>query len=155
MSLIQQFQEIRRDGKVVDESMTGLDMIRAGWAPDKVLVLRWMYSDRLIELRSPFGLLSRIVATREYIVVLEDTDAGGQYTTLTTYLPDGTPHMTFQNIVPINNHPEAGIFASFRSPESTVPTAFSVLFDVYRNGGRFQVEIDAVTGNVLGAHEVR
>ena len=32
--------------------------------------------------------------------------------------------------------------------------AFAVLFDVYRNGGRFQMEIDAVTGDVLGAHEV-
>jgi len=154
MSVIQLFQEIRRDGKIIDESMTAEHMIRTGWAPDKVLVLRWMCSGRLIELRSQFGFLSRIVATREYVVVLEDTDAGGQYTVLTTYQPDGTPHMTFQNIMPINNQPEAGIFASFRSPESSVPTAFSVLFDVYRNGGRFQMEIDAVTGDVLGAHEV-
>ncbi len=154
MSYIQQFQKIRRDGKVIDETMTPEAMIRAGWQPDKVLMLRWMWYDRVVELRSQFGFLSRIVASREYVAVLEDTDAGGQRSMLTVYQADGTPRMTFQNVVPINGQPEAGIFASFRLPQSGVATAFSVLFDLYRNGARYQVEIDAATGNILAAQEV-
>ncbi len=154
MSLIQHFQKLRRDGKVIEESMTGEDMIRAGWMPDKVIALRWTWYDRTIELHSQFGFLSRVVASREYVAVLEDSDAAGQRTILSVYQADGTPRIMFQNVVPIAGEPEAGIFASFRSPQSGMPTAFSVLFDVYRNGGRFQVEIDAASGSILGVQEV-
>ena len=154
MSVIQQFQKIRRDGKVIDESMTPEDMIRAGWMPDKVLVLRWVWYDRTVELRSQFGFLSRIVASRELLAVLEDTDASGQNTVLTVYHTDGSPRMTFQNNVPIAGKPQAGVFASFRSPQSGVPTAFAVLFDVFYNGARYQVEIDAASGNILSTQEV-
>jgi hypothetical protein len=70
--VISNFQHIRRDGKVIPEGMTGVEMIAAGWVP--------------------------------------------------------------------------------RSP---LPTAFAVVFRVYRNGAAYRVEIDATTGEVLGAEEVR
>lgn len=154
MSLIQQFQMVRRDGKVIPETMTAVEMIRAGWAPDKVLALQWQGPAGMVELRSPFGFLSRIVPSREYLAVLEDTDAGGQSTVLSVYQADGQPRVTFQNNVPIKGAPEVGRFASFRSPQSGAPAAFAVLFDVFRNGARYQMEIDAGSGGILGCEEV-
>jgi hypothetical protein len=38
--VISNFHEIRRDGKVIPEGMTGVQMLAAGWEPDKVLWLR-------------------------------------------------------------------------------------------------------------------
>jgi hypothetical protein len=154
MNLIERFQSIRRDGKIIEESMTPVEMIRAGWQPDKVLVLRWVWFGRTIELRSQFGFLSRVVQSREYVAVLEDTDATGQHAVLTVYQADGSPREIYRNVLEISGKPEAGEFASFRSPQSPLPTAFCVLFDVFRNGGRFQVDIDAASGAVLAMHEV-
>jgi hypothetical protein len=154
MNSITTFQEIRRDGKVIEESMTPEDMIRAGWQPDKVVALRWVWYDRTIELRSPFGFLSRVVPSREYVAVLEDTDAGGQHAVLTVYQTDGSPRGTFRNVLEIAGKPAAGEFRSFRTPKSPLPTAFCVLFDVFSNGGTYQVDIDAASGAVLGMQEV-
>lgn len=154
MSLIQQFQEVRRDGKVIAETMTPEEMIRAGWTPDKVLLLQWQGPGGVVELQSSFGFLSRVVASREYLAVLEDTDAGGQSTVLSVYQADGRPRVTFQNNVPIKGAPEVGRFASFRSPQSGAPAAFAVLFDVFSNGARYLIEIDAASGGILSCEEV-
>jgi hypothetical protein len=62
--------------------MTGVEMIAAGREPDKVLRLQWDWDGHPIELASPYGLLSRIVRSREYLAVLEDIDATGYHARL-------------------------------------------------------------------------
>jgi hypothetical protein len=158
--LISNFQALRRDGKVIPEGMTGVQMIAAGWEPDKVLRLQWDWCGHPIELPSPYGLLSRIVPSREYLAVLEDTDATGDRATLSIYLPDGTLQKSFLNILEFPEtanmpaHKEAGEYVWFETSKSPVPTAFTVVFKVYRNGATYRVDMDAATGIVLGVEEV-
>lgn len=154
MNRIEQLQEIRRDGKIIEETMTPEAMNRAGWTPEKILALRWVWCGASVELRSQFGFLNRVVASRDYLVVLEDTDAEGQLTTLSVYRGDGTKYMTFQNVIPFAGESEPGRFASFRSPQSDLPTAFSVLFDVFRLDTRYQVEIDAASGSFIEVQQL-
>ena len=158
--MISNFHKIRRDGKVIPEGMTGEQMIAAGWEPEKVLWLRWDYYGNPIELASQYGFLSRIVASREYLVVLEDTDASGQHATLSVYLSNGTFRGSFPNILDVPGplggpvHREAGEYAWFQTPRSPLPTAFAAAFKVYRNGATYRVELDAATGGVLSIEEI-
>jgi len=97
--VISNFHKIRRDGKVIPEGMTGVEMIAAGWEPDKVLWLRWDCDGHPTELASHYGLLSRVVPSHEYVAVLEDTDATGDHATLRVHLADGTIRESFSDIV--------------------------------------------------------
>jgi hypothetical protein len=158
--VIVNFQEVRRDRKVILEGMTGVQMIASGWEPDKVLSLRWDYYGHPIELVSPYGFLSRVVPSRAYLAVLEDTDSTGDHATLSVYLPNGTRRKDFLNILEFPEaaqspaHKEAGEFVWFQTPKSPLPTAFAVVFKVYRNGATYQVDIDAATGTILGTEEI-
>jgi hypothetical protein len=153
-------QYIRRDGKIIPEGMTGVQMIAAGWEPEKVLRLQWDCDGERIELTSPYGFLSRIVRSREYLAVLEDTDATGYYAALSVYLPDGTLQQTLPNAVEfpataqLPARSEPGEYVWFLTPKSPLPTAFAAVFKVHRNGATYQVDIDAATGAVLGILEV-
>jgi hypothetical protein len=158
--VISNFHEIRRDGKVIPDGMTGVQMLAAGWEPDKVLWLRWDWYGHPIELASPYGLLSRVVPNHEYLALLEDTDASGDHATLRICLPDGTIRENFPNILEwagtadSGARKEAGEYVWFQTPKSPLPTAFAVVFKVYRNGATYRVDIDAETGAVLGTEEV-
>jgi hypothetical protein len=158
--VISNFQKIRRDGKVIPEGMTGVQMIVAGWEPDKVLRLRWDWDGHPIELTSPYGLLSRVVPSHEYLAVLEDTDATGYHARLSVYLPDGTIKESYPKLLDFPAtakslaHKEPGEYVWFQTPKSPLPTAFAVVFKVYRNGATYRVDIDAATGAVLGTEEV-
>jgi hypothetical protein len=158
--VISNFYEIRRDGKVIREGVTALEMITSGWEPDKVLSLRWDWDGHPIELVSRYGFLSRVVSSREYLAVLEDTDATGGHATLSVYLPNGTRREDFPNILEFPEtakfpaHKEAGEYVWFQTPKSQLPTAFAVVFRVYYNGATYRVDIDAASGAVLGTEEV-
>ncbi len=158
--MISNFQATRRDGKVIPEGMTGVQMIALDWEPDKVLRLQWDCNGQAIELVSPYGFLSRIVASREYVAVLEDTDATGWYAKLAVYEADGTIRQNFPNVVDFPEtarfpaHTEAGEFVWFETQKSPVPTAFGIVFKVNRNGATYRVDMDAATGAVLGAEEI-
>jgi hypothetical protein len=158
--VISNFLEFRRDGKVIPEGMTAVQMITAGWEPDKVLRLQWDWDGHPVELVSPYGLLSRIVRSREYLAVLEDTDALGYHAKLSVYLPDGTLRGDLANIVEFPEterwpaHTEPGEYLWFETTKSSLPTAVGVVFEVYRNGATYRVDIDAATGAVLGTEEV-
>jgi hypothetical protein len=157
--VISTFLEFRRDGKVIPEGMTAVQMITAGWEPDKVLRLQWDCDGHPIELASPYGMLSRIVRSREYLAVLEDTDATGYRARLSVYLPNGTLRGELADIVEFPEaarwpaRTEPGEYLWFETPKS-LPTAFGVVFKVYRNGATYRVDIDAATDAVLGIEEV-
>jgi hypothetical protein len=158
--VISNFQAFRRDGKVIPEGMTGVQMLSAGWEPDKVLRMQWECNGHPIELVTPFGFLSRIVRSRDYLAVLEDTDATGDRASLSIYLPNGTLQTNLPGIVvfPADAkspaHKEAGEYLWFQTPKSPLPTAFAVVFRVYHNGATYQVDIDAATGAALRTEEV-
>jgi hypothetical protein len=158
--VISNFHEIRKDGKVIPEVMTAVQMITAGWKPDKVLYLRWESCGLPVELASPYGFLSCIVPSREYLVVLEDTDVTGGHARLSVYLPDGTLGRSLPNIVDFSVmarqlwHEEPGEYVWFESTKSTLPTAFGAVFKAYRNNATYRADIDAATGTVLGIEEV-
>jgi hypothetical protein len=158
--VISNFRELRRDGKVIPEGMTAVQMIAAGWEPDKVLRLQWDWNGHPIELVSPYGFLSRIVRSHEYLAVLEDTDATGDYARLSVYLPDGTIRESFPNILEFPGtaqspaRTEPGEYVWFETPKSTLSTTFGAVFKVYRNNATYRADIDAATGAVLDIEEV-
>jgi hypothetical protein len=41
--IIQNFKEIRRDGKVIDDNSTTAQLLSLGWAPEKVNRIEWEY----------------------------------------------------------------------------------------------------------------
>lgn len=149
------FIEVRRDGRVIDESMTTDRMLEEGWLPDKVIALRWDWSGTMIELRTAFGFLAQIVPDREYVAVLEEIDGTGDHAVLSVYNANGALHRSFRNLVEVAGTLEVGEFSWFEEPVSPLPTAFSPVFTVARTGGTFQVDIDAASGAVLGVNEVR
>jgi hypothetical protein len=158
--VISNFHEIRKDGKVIPEGMTGVQMITAGWEPNKVLYLRWESCGLPVELASPYGFIRHIVPSREYLVVLEDTDEFGDNTRLLVYLPDGTLWRNLPNIVDFSvmaRHlwqEEPGHYVWFESTKSPLPTAFGAVFKAYRNNATYRADINAATGAVLGIEEV-
>jgi hypothetical protein len=85
---------------------------------------------------------------------------GCDHATLRVYLPDGTIRESFPNILEwagtaeSGARKEAGEYVWFQTPKSPLPTAFAVVFKVYRNGATYRVDIDAATGAVLGTEEV-
>jgi hypothetical protein len=141
--VISNFLEFRRDGKVIPEGMTSVQMITAGWEPDKVLRLKWDWDGHPIELTSPYGLLSRIVRSREYLAVLEDTDAVGSHAKLSVYLPDGT----LRGIL--------GISWSFRKPRDGQRTRSQEnISGSRRRGRRFRLRSEWFSGSIATAQPI-
>jgi hypothetical protein len=85
---------------------------------------------------------------------------GCDHATLRVYLPDGTIRESFPNILEWAGtaesvaRKEAGEYVWFQTPKAPLPTAFAVVFKVYRNGATYRVDIDAATGAVLGTEEI-
>lgn len=73
------------------------------------------------------------------------------------YLSDGTFCANFPNILEFSEsvaHKEPGEYVWFQTSKSPPPpTAFAVIFKVYRNGATYRVDVDAATGAVLGTEE--
>ena len=149
------FVELRRDGRVLDESMTPERILDLGWQPDKVLALRWDYFGTPVDLRTTYGFLAQLVPNREYVAVLEETDETGDHSLLSLYQSNGALVRSFRNLIQIGAIWEVGEFLWFEEPVSSSPTAFSPVFNVARTGATFQVDFDALSGNILGTHEVR
>lgn len=158
MTTIQHFREIRRDGKVIDELMTVEDIGALG-PIEKVIEVQWHHDSQPVSLRADYGILAEVVPGREFVVANEGDDESGQHRTLWILNADGSRRLQLSNTQVIRGEEKTGKFCWFELPRIESPNVFGVVFDVdvgpMEGSSMFQLDIDAINGNVVGVYETR
>jgi hypothetical protein len=150
MSLIQKFYEVRKDGKVIPESMTIADRHALGWDISKVVQAHWTCAEtnKPVSVQSSFGVFSEVVQGRRFVAALLYTD--DSHCNLVVYLADGKTHLTIPNVQQLNGRNEPGEFAWLTSPHKPAEDVFAVIFQAEDGAmGQYWMDIDARTGEVL------
>lgn len=125
MGTISNFIEIRRDGKIIPEGMTYDQWEELGWAPEKVIRIRWDYEGRPVELEDSGGMLAEIIDSRTAIAIEIN---GGQ--NLSVYDPNGKLRCRVPNVQNISGKDLSGVFAWFGKVEIDIAHCFAVVFEV-------------------------
>lgn len=153
MTTIQQFKEVRRDGKVIDESMTVEDVFALG-PPEKIIEVQWYDGSERISIRNAFAVLAQVVPGGEFVAANE-YDELGQHRALSIINADGSRRLQLSNVQKIRANDEAGEFCWFESPRIQSPNVFGVVFSCSRDNSMFQLDIDAIDGSVVGVYPLR
>lgn len=147
--LIENFEEIRRDGLIITESLTLIEMIERGWCPDKVVKLRWNYGDLLVIINNPYGILAEVIANREMVALISHQDADEINCVLSVVNADGSSRFVIANTQQIDDEILGGYFSGFKPSRIEGPSCFGVVFCVSGINQLYQVDIDALSGVVL------
>jgi hypothetical protein len=150
---IQQFIEIRRDGKVIDETMSVEDIGALG-AIEKVIEVQWRNGSQPVSFRDAYGVLAIVVPGREFVAA-NGHDESGQRRVLSVINADGTQRLQLSNTQVIRGKGELGDFRWFESPRVESLNVFGVVFERASDNSMFQLDIDAINGNVVGVYPVR
>lgn len=153
MATIQQFREIRRDGKVIDDSMKVEDIFALG-PTEKVIEVQWSNGSQLVSIQDPYGLLAKVVPGREFVVV-NGHDESGQHRELSIINADGRRRFPIPNIQVIRDKSELGDFRWFELPRVDMPNVFGVIFNRASDNSMYQLDIDATNGHVVGVYPIR
>lgn len=153
MTNIQNFREIRRDGKVIYESMKVEDIFALG-PTEKIVEVQWHNGPQLISLAANYGVSARVVPGREFVAANEHDDSG-QKRMLSIFNADGSRRFQLSNIQSIRGKDEAGDFRWFEPSRTDAPNVFGVVFNRTSDDSMFQLDIDATTGGVVGVYSMR
>lgn len=153
MTKILQFREIRRDGKVIDESMNMEDIFALG-PTEKIVEVQWKNDSQLVSVRDSYGVLAKVVPGREFIAA-NGHDESGQRRILSIINADGSRHMQLSNVQSIRGKNETGEFRWFETPRVEVPNVFGVVFERASDNAMFQLDVDAINGAVVGVYAMR
>ena len=152
---IQNFKEIRRDGKVIDESMTLEYMLGLGWTPNIISKVQWDNNSQPVELSSKYGVKAKVTPTRDAIVALESLDEKSMNTCLSIINADGTLRCKIPNTQLIRGRNESGRFVWFEPARSNLKNCFGAVFTVDPDNLLFQIDIDENNGGVVGTYPIR
>lgn len=147
------FKEIRRDGKVIDDSMSAKDIFALG-SPEKVTKVQWSNGTEIISLDDGFGILAKVVPGRNFIAA-NMHDESGQNRILSIINADGLKCMELSNIQKILGEDVVGEFRWFELARITSPNVFGVIFNRSSDNSMFQLDVDATNGNIVGVYPVR
>lgn len=153
MKNIKNFKEIRRDRKVIYESMKVEDIFALGPA-EKIVEIQWHNGPHLVSLASHYGILARVVAGRDFVAANE-YDESGRKRILSILNADGSRRFQLSNIQSVRGKNEAGDFRWFEPPGTDVPDIFGVVFNRTSDDSMFQLDIDASSGVVVGVYPMR
>ncbi|MGB8843104.1 MAG: hypothetical protein WCC64_18775 [Aliidongia sp.] len=151
---IQNFRKIRRDGKIIDDSMT-IDEIFSWGTPEKIIELRWDNNNQPTSLKSIHGVLAKIVSGGEYIAAKIHNDDSGRNSTLWIINADGSMRLQIPNDHSINGKNVSGDFGWLEKSRTQQPNIFGVIFECRDKNLMFQLDIDAANGNVIGIYPAR
>lgn len=154
MTIIQSFKRVRRDGKVIDESMTAEDMFTLG-LPEKIIELQWYDGSRPISFRADYGVLARVISGRESVAAIEENDELGEHSTLWIINADGSRRLQVSNTQPIHGKDITGEFGWLTKPRIEASNIFGAIFGRRDSSSMFHLDIDATNGNVIGVYEAR
>ena len=155
MSSITNFKKIRRDGKVIDESMTAAQMISLGWNPEKVIKLTWDADGGRLTLKDKHGLLAVVVPNRRAIAVLKENDDSGSDSSLVILDANGGEKFRVNNKVMVGENEESGTFCWFEPSRDSSLDCIGVAFRLDRDQSMVQVDIDSSTGDFVGIYRTR
>ena len=153
MTSIQQFIEIRRDGKIIDETMKVEDIFALG-ATEKVVEIQWRNGSQAVFFRDAYGVSAKVILGGDFIVA-NAHDNSGQRRVLLIINADGTQRFQLLNTQLICGKSELGDFRWFDSPRIEAPDVFGVIFNRARDNSMFQLDIDAKTAKVLAAYPIK
>jgi len=149
MNLFQTLYKVRRDGKVVTDDMT-FEQVYALGEPSRVIEAHWIdgLSQKPVSLKSPFGVLARIVQGGKFLVAM--VYSNNTNCALVVVKSDGKIHLTVPDLQKINGENRNGVFRGFESPRQPADGVFGVVFNAnYRVTAQYWMDIDAATGQVL------
>jgi hypothetical protein len=147
--VINSVEEVRTDGKVIDESMNVDAMLAMGWPPCHVNVVRWKDGEQPVELKHDAGITIHVSRSRRFVAALINLDASADQNDLIILNSDGRVRYRIPNVQPLNGEAESGKFVWFEDSALPDVDVFRVIFEVARNGAMFVLEINASTGNVV------
>jgi hypothetical protein len=146
VSIVEDFLEVRRDGKIIPETMTVEQMVAQGWSSERIVQIRWRFDDRDVSLANEHGLLTQVTPRRDGVVVIGNQQGGPS--TLAVINGDGSTRLVIDNQQRINGRQEAGVFSWFEPCRTVGANCFGAVFRT--QSAMYQVDIDADTGHVLG-----
>jgi hypothetical protein len=148
MMHISNFVEQRADGKSIPTGMDAQGMLDLGWAPSKVIALRWTLGARQIEFPAPHGVLGAVVPGRQFIVVMVRNDDSDQVRRLTVLNADGSVHGRLDNQLHVGDATVDGRFGWFEPAMTPAPNTFGAVFQT-NAGDDLRCDIDAAALSVL------
>ena len=155
MTTIQNFQKIRRDGKVIYESMKVKDLIALGWQPDIIVELQWSFGSKLISLTSKYGFSAKVVPGREFVAIMEDIDQSTRVCSMYIVNSDGSRRFEISNMQRIGDAEVEGEFRWFEPARLDSAHVFGAVFCRRTDDALFQMDIDAASGRVIGVYPTR
>lgn len=153
MNKIENFEEIRRDGLVVGESMKPEDIFALG-QPEKIVEIRWRNGNRPVALRFDHGVLAKVITGREYLAVNASTGSESSRI-LSVFNADGSLRLRIDDTPKIQGKSYPGVFRWFECAHVKSPNVFGVVFSRTIDGAMFHLDIDASDGSIVEVHEVR
>lgn len=153
MAPIQQFIRIRRDGKIIDETMKVEDISALG-AIEKVTEIRWLNGSQPVSFRDDCGVFAKVVPGRQFVVA-NTNDKSIQRRVLLVLNADGTQRLQLSDTQVIRGKSELGEFCWFEAPRVESLNVFGVVFSRASDNSQFQLDIDAENGNVVGVYPIR
>ncbi|WP_110951304.1 hypothetical protein [Pseudomonas bohemica] len=147
--MISDFEEVREDSKVIDESMTVDRIIAQGWAPCRVVDVRWRWQGQPLNIAHRLGLLAIVVPDRQHLAILWNTDESGVNATLYVISGDRQQQVKVSDQLLINGKVEPGVYSWFEYFPHDSPSIFTCMFTRQRDQAMFRVDIDAARGTVI------
>lgn len=147
--MISHLQEIRADGKVIDETMDFDRMSTLGWAPCRVTKLRWQNDGRQVEVRREAGVVVQRLHSGRFLPALVTMAIDSPASRLCVLNADGSLRLDVPDVQLLAGHAERGAFGWFEKPPAESGNVFRVVFEVARNQAQFAIDIDAESGRVL------
>ncbi|MFB9240273.1 hypothetical protein IV454_23840 [Massilia antarctica] len=160
MTLIQNFREIRRDGKVIEAGVDMQAILALGWSPDKIVRLEWEADGRTIHRDCPHGVLAKVLPDRMSIALMEHTPVDtGMRKKLSVIDADGTTRYVIADTHVINGRALMGVFAWFEPARVEPERCFGVIFQTVPDADgtqeQYQFDLDIASGEIVGAYESR
>ncbi|MFM2483470.1 hypothetical protein [Celerinatantimonas sp. YJH-8] len=156
MTVIKNFRQIRRDGKIIEESMSLDKIISLGWGVEKVIELQWNAGDENIStFKGKYALLGEVVPNRKAVAVLNFLDEKCLNSSLSILDINGKEKIRIENEIFIQGERREGKFSWFSKPKNVLPSIIGVVFELSSDHSMYLIDIDTDTGGFVGEPQIQ
>lgn len=161
-STIQQFSEVRADGKLIPEGLPAADIRALSGSPVNVVGAQWTLGGKFVSVSSRFGVLAKVTESRQYVVVVESLTEDQMKTTLKIYRSDGTLSADLGPDLNFEDQHRTGQWTWFAAPRSAGPDRIGIVYMGdwkdslgYQHSAHLPVDIDAAQAKVVAVYNGR
>lgn len=154
MARVSNFVQVRADGKQVPAGMTVAEMLAQGWAPSKVVALRWEDDGAPVEAAAPHGIHGIVVPGAAFVASILDEDGSGTNSQLQVLSPDGAVQGRLPNRLTVSGSEVVGHYSWFEPAMEPGTDRFGVVFQA-QDGASYRCDVDASEPRLLRAVPVR